>query len=216
MRQKLLMIVTALVVISTLSGCEPYYYQDETYDLSSVRKMGAGEWYHFNLKGSDSNGDRWSGSISKSGLSPHWLDNVWVTPVETELYLEHYLTGGVISRSSTVYMDRWGREVKMEMDNGVVCYPQSTSSIPQYAYTGDYGDLGTMSCSDGTDLTGVWDLYDDTAVNADFVTLNTVWYGDSVESVSRNTQTLTHDGEIISINISFYLYEYDVTIWLSS
>ena len=104
----------------------------------------------------------------------------------------------------------------MEMDNGVACYPQSTSDIPEYAYTGEYGDLGTMSCSDGTDLTGVWDLYDDTAVTADFVTLNTVWYGDSIESINRSTQTLTQNGEIISINLSFYIDEYDVTIWVSS
>ena len=121
-----------------------------------------------------------------------------------------------IRRSMTLYLDDFGQEVKLLLDNGVSCYPRLTNDIPLYGYAGDYGELGIMVCSDGSELHGIWDLYSNPDQSADFVTLSTFWYGGDAEYSTEVTQTLNPDGLITGYAISLYVPEYGVTVWLDS
>ena len=100
--------------------------------------------------------------------------------------------------------------------NGTSCYPQTTNDIPAYAYAGDYGELGLMSCSDGSDIHGIWDLYPAGTVSADFVTLDTVWYGQSMDTMTEVTQTISRAGTVIGYQVSVFIPGYDVSLELSS
>lgn len=225
MRTQHLFSAVLLLTITLITGCE--VTQSETvrvqpvppaqaYNLASVRGMVPGEWFHFDLAGYDSNGDPWHGSVTKSGLAQRWVEGTWTTPTLTEMTLTHEPSGSSVYRSMTLYLDGYGQEVRLDLDSGVVCYPQLTNDIPAYAYAGDYGDLGIMLCSDGTELHGIWDLYQNRDNSADFVTLSTFWYGSDALSSTEVTQTLAPDGLIIGYAISLYLPDYGVTLWMDS
>lgn len=186
------------------------------YDLASVYGMAPGEWLAFDLAGYDSYGDYWHGSVTRSGLNARWVDGVWATPTVTEMELFHGPSGGTVRRSSTLYLDQYGQEVKLTMDNGLVCYPKLINDIPDYSYAGDYGDLGIMVCSDGSELHGIWDLYSNPDHSADFVTLSTLWFGGTPDSSTEVTQRVNPDGLITGYAVSLYVPEYGVTVWLDS
>ncbi len=229
MRIKHSLIGLLVLAMVGISGCDSTTHTDVVYvqevaepevapdyDLGSVHGLLPGEWFTFDLIGDDSNGDYWHGSVTKSGLDARWVDGVWATPTVTEMVLIHEPSGGTVRRSMTLYLDDYGQEVKLSLDNGLVCYPQLTNDIPRYSYAGDYGDLGIMVCSDGSELHGIWDLYSNPDQSADFVTLSTSWFGGTAESSTEVTQTLNSDGLITAYAISLYVPEYGVTVWLDS
>ena len=136
--------------------------------------MTPGGWLHFPLYGEDSNGDTWSGHLTWAGLAGQWVNGVWTIPTVSNLVLTHEASGGTIEYSRTLYLDQYGSEVMLTLNKGVGCYPQVTNNIPHFAQDGDYGDLGIMVCSDGSELHGIWDLYSNPDLSADYVTLSTV------------------------------------------
>lgn len=214
-------LVLLMLAFTVLGGCQatsvesPDRY-DIAYDMSSVHGMRTGEWYRFDLHGYDSDGNPWSGTVSKRGGAGAWLDGVWAIPTITEMSLWHEPSGGRLYDSTALYLDQFGKEVMLELADGTVCYPRSNNDIPLYAYDGDFGSLGTMMCSDGSELYGVWDLYRNADLSADYVTLSSFWYGRSEESSFEITQTLEPDGSITGYAISFYEEGYGVSVWLSS
>ena len=223
-------IIAILALTATLlSGCNNTTYTEEvhlhttvesepavSYNLESVHGMQEDEWFYFPLYGEDDRGDAWSGYVTKEGLPAEWVDGVWATPTVTELSLVHQPTGGSIHHSTTLYLDQYGNEVKMVLGNGVACYPYHSNDIPHYGQDGDYGDLAGMSCSDGHELHGIWDLYGNPDLSADYVTHSTYWYGDIADYTIEVTQTLDTEGTINAYATTLYDELYGVTIWLYS
>ncbi len=223
------LIAMLLLTATLLSGCQVTSYSEEvhlhssdttesalSYDLASVHGMAPDEWFHFTLHGYDSAGDAWNGYVTKQGLSGRWLDGVWVIPTVSELRVVHEPSGGTIHTTTTLYLDLFGKEVKMELGNGVVCYPDLTNDIPRFAQDGDYGDLASMNCSDGSELYGIWDLYANPDQSADYVTHSSYWYGNTADYSLEVTQTLNTDGRITAYATTLYDELYDVTVWLES
>ncbi len=223
------LVATLLLTATLLSGCHVTSYSEEvhlhssdsseaaiSYDLASVHGMAPDEWFHFPLYGHDSAGDNWNGYVTKQGLAGRWLDGIWVIPTTTELRLVHEPSGGTIHHTTTLYLDQYDKEVKLELGNGVVCYPDLTNDIPRFAQDGDYGELASMNCSDGSELYGIWDLYGNPDLSADYVTHSTFWYGDTPDHSLEVTQTLDPDGRITAYATTLYDEVYGVTIWLYS
>jgi hypothetical protein len=215
MRTRHLILAPLLLTLALLGGCV-VSETEQPYELSTVRAMAPGQWYHFDLHGGDSAGDAWRGGVSRYALEPQWVDGRWATPVRTDLELLHLPSGGRLLRTMTLYLDAYGREVLLDYDNGLSCHAQTANDIPDWAYTGAYGELAAFSCSDGSQLAGYWDLNRLSDIGADFVTLTTTWYGHSAESVTETTQTIAHDGTVIGYALNLYLPEYGVSLWLSS
>lgn len=213
--------VLLIFAFTVLGGCQsasvesPDKY-DIGYDMSSVHGMRTGEWYRFELRGHDSDGNSWSGSVDKWGGEGTWVNGVWAIPTITEITLRHGPSGGQLYYSTGLYLDQYGKEVMMKLVDGTSCYPRTANDIPQYAYDGDYGTLGTMNCSDGSELYGIWDLYRNADLSADFITLSSFWYGGAEELSFEVTQRLEPDGMITGYAISLYEEHYGVTVWLSS
>jgi len=216
-------VVSLVFAVIFISGCEivvtdehHHVPEEQPYSLDSVRAMESGDWYRFELEGYDSNGDLWDGTVTRIGQEPRWVEGVWVTPVMTKLKMTHLYSGAYVERTTTLYLDSRWHEVRLDFDNGVVCYPLISNDLPEQAYLGDYGDLGVMSCSDGREIEGVWDLSRYTETSADFLSQTTIWDGNYAEHTTETTQTITRSGEVIGYELSLYLMEYDVSLWLSS
>ncbi|MDH5784423.1 MAG: hypothetical protein OEZ16_02305 [Chromatiales bacterium] len=211
--------ITEEVTIHSTDHSTDYDYTplyNHSYSLASVHGLAQGEWMHFPLHGSDSYGHDWSGYITRQGLPGEWVNGTWTIPTMTEISLVHAASGGTLRRTATLYLDQYGHEVKKVLGNGVVCYPTTVNDIPSFALDGDYGNLASMNCSDGSEQVGIWDLFSNPDHSADFITLEESYTGIINTDYIEITQTLNTDGLILGYSINLFDPHYGVTIWLYS
>lgn len=112
--------------------------------------------------------------------------------------------GTTISSSNTSYIELDGTLVRIEQDDGVICFPNANyESLPTTVKYGDAGNLGSTSCSDGTSISGsylveVSDRNRAWAAVRNFSTYSEPGFADLFQDIVYH---ITENGELKAIDI---------------
>jgi len=145
-----------------------------SFSLAEFNSTTVGTVYTTSLKGSDTNGVSYTGSISLANRAQIMLGGILVTPRDALLNI----TGGGLSitDTSTSYTDSSGLFVGLavQTDTGLVCTPVSPDKLPSSVKIGDFGVRSTLICDDNTTWEGNWRVEDAGNGEVDFVTSTTI------------------------------------------
>ena len=117
-----------------------------------------GESQRFDLSGTASaNGQTLaiSGSYSTTYKPNEQRNGEEVTVADIVLVLSIPSQGTSISSGATIYAKMDGTFLLQQLDTGVQCYPNNNyANMPTSVKIGESGVLGSISCSDGTTISG--------------------------------------------------------------
>ena len=132
---------------------------NKLFSLDEFNSTTVGTVYSTQLKGSDTNGVSYTGSISLANRAQIMLSGILVTPRDTLLSI----TGGgnSITVTSTGYTDSAGLFVGLAIQTtGLACTPVSPDKLPSSVKIGDFGVRSTLICNDNTTYEGNWRVED--------------------------------------------------------
>lgn len=166
------------------------------------------------LKGSDSEGKSWTGSLAIISDGSTTFESQDVTKSRTMVTLAREGSASVNGITSRYFLASDGSFYKSISSLGITCLPIIQGSIPDVVHVGDFGDLGTSSCSDGDTKIDTWRLdaeYDGNSKlvlstmtkNASDVVISLeddTFYLDATGNPYRHEATVTSDGITLTLS----------------
>ena len=179
--------------------------EPRSISTNAIRSGQIGTVLNFDMTGTDSDGSTLSGSILLANREKTTVNGVMVTPVETMITIDSPSFPS-ISIFSVGYKDESGSFVSVETpSNGLNCIPIYMGIMPLEVKSGDFGALGTLSCSDGTTMEMTWRAEE--IVSGTFsgsfsiVVTTTMLRQTNTVSSSSNRYYVSDDGTVIGISI---------------
>ena len=131
---------------------------DAVFQIWKLTTINEGESIEFDLTGTAKvfgQTEALTGSISGSRKPNEIVGGEEYIVADLVLVVRITSQGTSISSSNTSYFMLDGTLVRIEEDDGVICFPGTNyKDLPDSVKYGDSGNLGSAGCSDGTSLTG--------------------------------------------------------------
>lgn len=128
---------------------------DQAFDISILQSTTQGSVYASDLRGRDSTGVSYTGTIAVANRAQTLLNGLLVTPQDSLLTL----SGGNLSVTitSTSYLDEIGNLISLSSQtSGLTCTPASPDRLPDIVRVGDFGILSALICTDNITLERSW------------------------------------------------------------
>lgn len=171
--------------------------QNRTYTLFNMEIASPGTDLLLSLNGSDTDGNSFTGSLSFTDQGQTTYNSTIV--VQTDVLISVTLIGGAtITELITNYGDPGTRALLTYIDSIKTCTATVVSALPTTALLGEFGSLGTRTCTDGTTEAASWRLEISTDRNARLIfSFEREQFGDSADS-EEITFIIDPNGNVIS------------------
>ncbi len=161
-----------------------------------------GTIYSTRLRGSDSAGTEFDGTLSLANRAQITLEGVLVTPRDMIMSID--ANGTSFTMTATSYEDGYGNLIQIDSQTtGVSCAPVTPDRLPDSVKVGDFGILSPMICSDGTTQTRNWRV-EEAGGDAISLVTNTVTkdqYGETL-STADASYVIQRDGNLAGFTLS--------------
>ena len=187
----------------------------QSYSLAKLLSQTLGTVYSSQLSGSDTNGVKYTGSISLANRAQVMLNGVLVTPRDLILNLSGTTSITVTAKS---FVDSSNNLISINIQpNNITCTPSSPDSLPSSVKVGDFGILSTLVCSDNTTQSRSWRT--EAAGNGNINIISNATVKDqfsTVTTVTDVTYTLDTSGNILKFKTVTTLQSNGFTLTYSS
>jgi len=205
---------------SNNNSSTPVVVTPKTFSLQKINSTTLGTVYTAQLSGSDSDGNKYTGTVSMANRAEQVLNGVMVTP--RDLLLSITPVGGStpsITSLGTSYVETaTGNLIGLfvQSTTNVTCVSLSPYHMPASVKVGDFETSATLSCNDGTTQEGVWRAEDAGSGNVRVTLSATTKKSSVVINTSDTSYTIDSAGTILSVKQVIALSASGFTLTLTS
>ena len=214
-----ILIISSLIVTSfLLSGCGEETTAEKTpsaslssaYNLRSLATLET----TINLTGEDSNGGNWSGLTSSPNRGIDYYNGYEFKLRETYVQLQEVGSGYSSSDISKSYLNENDIPYYMVSASGLVCeLTNDASALPTNAQIGDFGEAGSYTCSDGSEIKSNWQLTSDKGNAVYIFTMNSSVNG-SIIYTNKSKLLLDGNGSPMKVELLYFYPDSGVKLTL--
>jgi len=213
----------AVLLLIALSGCGgggSDFVPTDPNTVFEIEKPGGqsiGSSDSYTLSGTDSDGDRWTLSISSQVQADTTFLGESVRSIYAIGQLTYLPTGGIANTSVIVYYKYEANGFYLIGDSGDTTTIANTAKlVPYTGMIGDLGEIGTYTNNVGDVTTETWELSDGGNGLANWIVRSTTFdqYGNLIIGTVESA-LINPDGTVVSRKATLSYYDFGYTIEFS-